>query len=165
MRNRVKMTGLLSILWFSSAKLIRLLWSHVTRHRQQAVDWVPIVQKGVTWSSDNHLIPRNEHERNAWYLRHLSSYRSHFFRIGVLWAAKHNALQKNVIPCPEMPENSENERSSLKNERYLCSIWLIPRMSEKCNSYQEELSSPDHHRLSNKPERWGHNFWNTLYII
>ena len=21
----------------------------------------------------------------------------------------------------------------------------------------------EHHRLSNKPDRWGHNFWNTFY--
>ena len=58
----------------------------------------------------------------------------------------------NVIPSSQMPKNSKNERSSLKNERYLCSIWSIPWMSEKCNSFQKELSSSDHHRLSKKPE-------------
>ena len=64
-----------------------------------------------------------------------------------------------------MPQNCKNERSSLKNERYLCSIWSIPWMSEKSNSYQKELSSSDHHRPSNKPKRLHTYFWATLYNL
>ena len=64
-----------------------------------------------------------------------------------------------------MPQNRKNERSSLKNERYLRFIWSIPRMSDKCYSYQKELSSLNLPRPSNKPERLHAYFWATLYIM
>ena len=48
----------------------------------------------------------------------------------------------------------------IKNERKFLSISLIPRMSIIGNSYQEELSKSNKHRLSNKPERSPSYFWN-----
>ena len=40
-----------------------------------------------------------------------------------------------------MPQISNDEQSSLKNERYLCPIWFIPWMSQKFYLFQSKLVS------------------------
>ena len=62
---------------------------------------------------------------------------NHFLRISV---AKHDALLNNTILCSYITKTA---RRSLKNERYSCSIWSIPRMSVKRNSFLSELSSSE----------------------
>ena len=88
--------------------------------------------------------------------------RDPFFQAAVIWVAKNNALQEDVIQCFQVPKNSKNEQGVAKNEQHYCFIWLIPRMSDGSDPYQKELSQSGQHRQSNKPKRLSGNVWRII---